>query len=132
METVEILDYVPPNVEELQKNLEDHALRLLGAYNRLDNLEAAIDRMIERIMEHVEMGDLEHGVAEDLASYFGRDLVREVKIRFTIDIDTEIVIPVGYDLDDLVGDIQFDLTPLHHSDIQIDSEYVSNIEIEEL
>jgi hypothetical protein len=132
METVEILDYVPPTLEELQKNLEDHALRLLGAYNRLDNLEAAIDRMIERIMEHVEMGDLEHGVAEDLASYFGRDLVREVKIRFTIDIDTEIVIPVGYDLDDLVGDIQFDLTPLHHSDIQIDSEYVSNIEIEEL
>jgi hypothetical protein len=132
METVEILDYVPPTLEEVQKKLEDHALRLLGAHSRIDNLEAAVDGMIQRLMEHVEMGDLEHGIAEDLAGYFGRDLVRTVSVRLTVDIDAEVTIPVGYDLDDLSGDIEVDILPLYSTDIQIDTSYVSNIEVEEV
>jgi division protein CdvB (Snf7/Vps24/ESCRT-III family) len=119
-------------VDTLRNDLADERLRLMSANTRIDNLDSAIDKMIERLMEHVEMGNVDSDVAEDLASFFGRDLVRTVNVRLTVEIDAEVTIPVGYDLDDLHGDIEVDVTALYSSDIQIDAENIANIEVEEI
>jgi division protein CdvB (Snf7/Vps24/ESCRT-III family) len=118
-------------VDTLRNDLADERLRLMSANTRIDNLDSAIDKMIERLMEHVEMGNVDSDVAEDLASFFGRDLVRTVNVRLTVEIDAEVTIPVGYDLDDLHGDIEVDVMALYSSDIQIDANGIANIEVEE-
>jgi len=119
-------------VDTLRNDLADERLRLMSANTLINNLESAIDKMIERLMEHVEMGNVDSDVAEDLASFFGRDLVRTVNVRLTVEIDAEVTIPVGYDLDDLHGDIEVDVMALYSSDIQIDAENIANIEVEEI
>jgi division protein CdvB (Snf7/Vps24/ESCRT-III family) len=119
-------------VDTLRNQLADERLKLMSANTRIDNLDSAIDKMIERLVEHVEMGNVDSDVAEDLASFFGRDLVRTVNVRLTVEIDAEVTIPVGYDLDDLHGDIEVDVMALYSSDIQIDAESIANIEVEEI
>jgi hypothetical protein len=119
-------------VDDLRNQLANEKLRLMSANTRIDNLDAAIDKMIERLMEHVEMGNVDSDVAEDLASFFGRDLVRTVNVGLTVNIDAEVTIPVGYDLDDLHGDIEVDVMALYSSDIQIEANGITNIEVQEV
>jgi hypothetical protein len=119
-------------VDNLRNQLANEKLRLMSANTRIDNLDAAIDKMIERLMEHVEMGNVDSDVAEDLASFFGRDLVRTVNVGLTVNIDAEVTIPVGYDLDDLHGDIEVDVMALYSSDIQIEANGIANIEVQEV
>jgi len=119
-------------VDDLRNQLANEKLRLMSANTRIDNLDAAIDKMIERLMEHVEMGNVDSDVAEDLASFFGRDLVRTVNVGLTVNIDAEVTIPVGYDLNDLHGDIEVDVIPLYSSDIQIEANGITNIEVQEV
>jgi hypothetical protein len=119
-------------VDTLRNQLADERLRLMSANTRIDNLDSAIDKMIERLMEHVEMGNVDSDVAEDLASFFGRDLVRTVNVGLTVNIDAEVTIPVGYDLNDLHGDIEVDVMALYSSDIQIEANGIANIEVEEI
>jgi hypothetical protein len=118
-------------VDTLRNQLADEKLRLMSANARIDNLDSAIDKMIERLMEHVEMGNVDGDVAEDLASFFGRDLVRTVNVRITAEIDAQVTIPVGYDLSDLHEDIEVDIIASYSSDVQIESEGIANIEVEE-
>jgi hypothetical protein len=119
-------------VDDLRNQLANEKLRLMSANTRIDNLDAAIDKMIERLMEHVEMGNVDSDVAEDLASFFGRDLVRTVNVGLTVNIDAEVTIPVGYDLNDLHGDIEVDVMALYSSDIQIEANGITNIEVQEV
>jgi hypothetical protein len=119
-------------VDTLRNQLADEKLRVMSANARIENLDSAIDKMAERLMDHVEQGNIDGDVADDLASYIGRDLVRSINVRLTVEIDAEVVVPVGYDLSDLAGDIEIDVVPLYCTDIQIDAENIASIEVEEI
>ena len=122
----------PAMIEELQTTNESLRNSLTVERNRIANLESRIDSMIERLMHHVENNNIDSEVAEDLAEYFGRDLTRTVMVRVTADIDIEVTIPVGYDIDDLHGDLEVEITNSYSSDVEIQSYETAGIQVEEM
>jgi hypothetical protein len=100
--------------------------------SRVTSMEARIDSMIERLMQFVEDGDIENDYAEELASFFGRNLIRTVTVRVTADIDVEVTVPVGYDIDDLHGDLEVEITNTYSSDVEVQSYETAGIQVEEM
>ena len=127
----------PAMIEELQAQNE----RLQGERsgfektieslrNALNGLEYNVDKLIERIMELVESGDLEEYVAEELGSIVGRDLIRTVTVSVTAEIDIEVNVPVGYDLENLEGDLDVEITSIYLSDVDIVNSETSSLSVE--
>jgi len=127
----------PAMIEELQAQNE----RLQGERsgfektieslrNALNGLEYNVDKLIERIMELVESGDLEEYVAEELGSIVGRDLIRTVTVSVTAEIDIEVNVPVGYDLENLEGDLDVEITSIYSSDVDIVNSETSSLSVE--
>ena len=127
----------PAMIEELQAQNE----RLQGERsgfektieslrNALNGLEYNVDKLIERIMELVESGDLEEYVAEELGSIVGRDLIRTVTVSVTAEIDIEVNVPVGYDLETLEGDLDVEITSIYSSDVDIVNSETSSLSVE--
>jgi sugar-specific transcriptional regulator TrmB len=129
--STEVIDQLNEQISALNTEIADQKLGNKTLVTRITNLQSTIDSMIERLMELVESDEIDNDVAQDLASFFGRDLVRTVSVRITVDIDAEVTVPVGYDLDDLSGDIDIDVTPSYSSDVQIDVSDISSVEVEE-
>jgi hypothetical protein len=110
-------------IDRLSENLDTE--RVL---NR--SMEANVDSFIERLMNLVESGDIEDYVAEELADIFGRTLTRTVDVRMTIVLDAQVSVPVGYDLDDLHGDVDVEVNALYAADVQIEGIEVDRIDVE--
>ena len=97
---------------------------------RVTSLESRIDSLIEHLVHYAEIGNIESDVAEDLAGIFDRDLTRTVDVRMTIVLDAQVSVPVGYDLDDLHGDVDVEVNPIYAADVQIEGIEVSTIDVE--
>ena len=110
-------------IDRLSENLDTE--RVL---NR--SMEANVDSFIEALMRFAESGDIEDYVAEELADIFGRTLTRTVDVRMTIVLDAQVSVPVGYDLDDLHGDVDVEINPIYAADVQIEGIEVSTIDVE--
>ena len=124
-------------IEQLHEQRDENNLTIESFRNALDaerrrcnGLEYNVDKLIERIMELVESGDLEEYVAEELGSIVGRDLIRTVSVRVTADIDIEINVPVGYDLENLEGDLDVEITSIYSSDVEIVNSETSSLSVE--
>ena len=76
-----------------------------------------LDSFIERLMSLVESGEIEEDIAEELANVFGRTLTRTVDVRMNIVLDAQVTVPVGYDLDDLHGDVDVEVNAFYTSDV---------------
>jgi hypothetical protein len=129
----------PAMIEELQAQdkenkttIENLRSTINMERSRVTNMENRIDSMIERLMQFVEDGDIENDYAEELASFFGRNLSRTVTVRVTADIDVEVTVPVGYDIDDLCGDLEVEITDTYASDIEVQSYETAGIQVEEM
>jgi hypothetical protein len=122
----------PAMIEELQTTNESLRNALTAERSRIGSIEARIDSMIERLMQFVEDGDIENDYAEELASFFGRNLLRTVTVRVTADIDVEVTVPVGYDIDDLHGDLEVEITNTYSSDVEVQSYESAGIQVEEM
>lgn len=122
----------PDMIEELQKQLSNERTRTDHQSNVIIKMQSQIDSMIERLMELVESDEIDNDVAQDLASFFGRDLVRTVTVRVTADIDVEVTIPVGYDIDDLHGDLEVEVTNAYSSDVEVQGYETVGIQTEEM
>jgi hypothetical protein len=122
----------PAMIEELQTTIESLRGTINMERSRIANFESRIDSMIERLMYHVENNNIDSEVAEDLAEYFGRDLTRTVMVRVTADIDIEVTVPVGYDIDDLHGDLEVEITNTYSSDVEVQSYETAGIQVEEM
>jgi sugar-specific transcriptional regulator TrmB len=128
----EVVDQLNEQIAALNAEIADEKLGNKTLVTRITNLQSYIDSMIERLMEFVESGEIDRDVAQELAEHFGRDLVRVVPVRLTVDIDAEVTVPVGYDLDDLHGDLDVEITPAYSADVQIDSFETHGIQVEEM
>jgi hypothetical protein len=128
----EVIDQLNEQISALNTEIADHKLSNIAANKRIDSFYSQIDNMIEGLMDMVTFGKIDRDPAEELASYFGRDLVRTVTVRLTVDIDAEVTIPAGYDLDDLHGDLEVEVSPLYSADIQIDSFETHGVQVEEM
>ena len=134
----------PEMIEELQAQNERLQGERSGFEQRIDSLSNAladerrratameqnVDSFIEALMRFAESGDIEDYVAEELADIFGRTLTRTVDVRMTIVLDAQVTVPVGYDLDDLHGDVDVEINPIYAADVQIDGIEVSTIDVE--
>jgi len=118
-------------ISALNTEIADEQLANKTLVTRITNLQSYIDSMIERLMEFVEQDEIDNDVAQELASFFGRDLVRTVTVRVTADIDVEVTIPVGYDIDDLHGDLEVEISNTYSSDVEVQNFETQGIQVEE-
>jgi len=116
--------------ERLQGERSGFEKTIESLRNALNGLEYNVDKLIERIMELVESGDLEEYVAEELGSIVGRDLIRTVTVSVTAEIDIEVNVPVGYDLETLEGDLDVEITSIYSSDVDIVNSETSSLSVE--
>jgi hypothetical protein len=129
----------PAMIEELQAQdkenkttIENLRSTINMERSRVTALETRITSMIERLMQFVEDGDIDNDCAEEIASFFGRDLSRTVSVRVTAEIDVEVTIPVGYDIDDLDGDLEVEITNTYSSDVEVQCYETAGIKVEEM
>jgi len=114
------------------KTIEDLSSVLDSERVLIRSLESQIDALIEHLMHYVQIGHLEEDVAQDLADIFGRSLIRTATVRVTADIDIEVNVPLGYDLDDLDGDLEVEVTSAYSADVEIVNSESASIQVEEM
>jgi len=115
-----------------EKTIADLGSVLDSERRLISSLQSQIDTLIEHLMHYVQIGDMEEDVAQDLADIFGRSLIRTVTVRVTADIDIEVNVPLGYDLDDLDGDLEVEVTSAYSADVEIVNSESSSIQVEEM
>jgi sugar-specific transcriptional regulator TrmB len=118
-------------IAALNTEIADEKLKFIAANNRIESFESRIDSMVERLMDMVTFDDIDQEVAEELASFFGRDLIRTVNVRVTAEIDVEVTIPVGYDIDDLHGDLEVEVINAYSSDVEVQNFETASVQVEE-
>jgi hypothetical protein len=92
-------------ITELQEEV-DRVSRISSNY--IDTkiyLERQIESFMEGLMQFVVDGEIEEAVGEELAGYFNRDLTRKVNVRIFAEGDVELVLPIGFDIDDIEGSL---------------------------
>lgn len=107
-------------IAELQEEV-DRVSRISSSY--IDHkifLERQIESFVETLIEYVVEGEIEESVADVLAGCFDRDLTRKVSVRVRAEGDVEVIVPLGYNIDELESDLT----------VLIDSATFSNIDIE--
>jgi len=134
METTTVNPYTPEymqnKIEELQNELEQ-VRKTLTSYidnNILNNRQ--MDSFVETLIEYVVEGEIEESVADVLAGCFGRDLTRKVSIHVRAEGDVEVIVPLGYNVDDLEGDLSVLIDNINCSDIDIEYEDIQLVEVE--
>ena len=117
-------------ITELQQEL-DHVRKSLTSYidNNINN-NRQIDSFVETLIEYVVEGEIEESVADVLAGCFGRDLTRKVSLHIRAEGDVEVVVPLGYNIDELESDLSVLIDNVNYSDIDIEYEDMSITDVE--
>jgi hypothetical protein len=117
-------------IEELQNEL-DQVRKSLTSYidnNILNNRQ--MDSFVETLIEYVVEGEIEESVGDVLAGCFGRDLTRKVSIHVRAEGDVEVIVPLGYNIDELGSDLSVLIDNINCSDIDIEYEDIQLVEVE--
>ena len=94
--------------------------------------EAQIEQFMTTLFAYLRDGEIDEGVAEELASCFGRDLVRTVNVSITIHGEMEVNLPHGMDIDDLAEELDFGPNVHYATGIEVNYVDLSTVEIEEV
>ena len=135
----------PAMIEELQaandklrKEIETECAERTRLLRNLDTItmsyqarNKSIEHFMDTLLTFLTDGDIEHEVAEDLASCFGRDLARRVNVTVTAEIDMEVSVPFDYDIEDLEGDLYVTIDTHGLTEINIDTWEASSITVQE-
>jgi len=114
----------------LQQEL-DQVRKSLTSYidnNILNNRQ--MDSFVETLIEYVVEGEIEESVADVLAGCFGRDLTRKVSIHVRAEGDVEVMVPLGYNIDELESDLSVLIDNINYSDIDIEYADIQLVEVE--
>lgn len=88
-------------IVELQEQVDHLAKSRSSIWDTKTYLERQIESFMEGLMQFVVDGEIEEAVGEELAGYFNRDLTRKVSVRIFAEGDVELVLPIGFDIDDI-------------------------------
>ena len=92
-------------ITELQNELDNVCKSRSSIVDTKIYLERQIESFMEGLMQFVVDGEIEEAVGEELAGYFNRDLTRKVSLRIFAEGDVELVLPIGFDIDDIEGSL---------------------------
>jgi len=134
METTTINPYTPQymqnKIEELEQTLQQ-TLKERGHYlDSTISYRRQVDSFMETLLQHVVDGEIEEAVGEELAGCFDRDLTRKVSIHVRAEGDVEMIVPLGYNIDELESDLSVVIDNINCSDIDIEYEDVQLVEVE--
>ena len=85
---------------------------------------------MEGLLQYVVDGEIEEAVGEELAGYFNRDLTRKVSLHIRAEGDIEVVLPVGYDIDDIEGNLGVVIDTFGIDPIEVEYEDMSITDVE--
>ena len=117
-------------IAELQEEV-DRVSRISSSY--IDHkifLERQIESFVETLIEYVVEGEVEESVADVLAGCFDRDLTRKVSVRVRAEGDVEVIVPLGYNIDELESDLNILIDNATFSNIDIEYEEMSITDVE--
>lgn len=130
--TPAMMDEQAAKIDELQKKhdrmVADHAVYL----EKHRYHEACVDQFMSTLFTYLHDGEIDEGVAEELASCFGRDLVRTVNVSITIHGEMEVNLPHGMTIDDLAEELDFGPNVHYATGIEVNYVDLSTVEIEEV
>ena len=117
-------------IEELQNEL-DRVSKISSNYiDTKIRLERQIDSFMEGLMQFVVDDEIEGAVGEELAGYFNRELNRRVSIHVRAEGDVEVMVPLGYNIDELEIDLSVVIDNINYSDINIEYADIQLVELE--
>jgi hypothetical protein len=117
-------------IEELQNEV-DRVSKISSNYiDTKIRLERQIDSFMEGLMQFVVDEEIEGAVGEELAGYFNRDLTRRVSIHVRAEGDVEVMVPLGYNIDELEIDLSVVIDNINYSDINIEYADIQLVEVE--
>jgi hypothetical protein len=117
-------------IEELQKELDNVCKSRSSIVDTKIRLERQIDSFMEGLMQFVVDEEIEGAVGEELAGYFNRDLTRRVSIHVRAEGDVEVMVPLGYNIDELEIDLSVVIDNINYSDINIEYADIQLVEVE--
>ena len=117
-------------IEELQNELDKVCKSLSSIVDTKIYLERQIESFMEGLMQFVVDEEIEEAVGEELAGYFNRDLTRRVSIHVRAEGDVEVMVPLGYNIDELEIDLSVVIDNINYSDINIEYADIQLVEVE--
>ena len=135
--------YTPQNLEELEAHKNNKIDELQASIDHLSNsraslidtkiyLERQIESFMEGLMQFVVDGEIEEAVGEELAGYFNRDLTRKVSLHIFAEGDIEVVLPVGFDIDDIEGSlgVVLDIAGIDAIEVEYEDMSITSVEVQ--
>ena len=119
-------------IVELQQEIDNLAKSRSSIWDTKTYLERQIDSFMEGLMQFVVDGEIEEAVGEELAGYFNRDLTRKVSVRIFAEGDVEIVLPIGFDIDDIEGSlgVLIDTVGSDFIDVEYEDMSITSVEVQ--
>ena len=117
-------------IAELQNELDNVCKSRSSIVDTKIYLERQIESFMEGLMQFVVDGEIEEAVGEELAGYFNRDLTRKVSLHIRAEGDIEVVLPIGFDIDDIEGSLGVVLDTFGVNPIEVEYEDMSITSVE--
>ena len=117
-------------IVELQDQVDYLAKARSSVWDTKIYLERQIESFMEGLMQFVVDGEIEEATGEELAGYFNRDLTRKVSLHIRAEGDIEVVLPVGYDIDDIEGNLGVLIDTFGIDPIEVEYEDLSITDVE--
>jgi hypothetical protein len=115
----EVISQQTSTIENLQRALENRAQQ---CRSHEQNEETLKELLIE------EHENIDEGIIDSICSIFGIELTREVYVEGVVPFSGYLTLPVGYDPDDIQGEISAEVSIGWQSDIEGDLD-VDDIEV---
>lgn len=117
-------------IEELQNELDNVCKSRSSIVDTKIYLERQIESFMEGLMQFVVDDEIEEAVGEELAGYFNRNLNRRVSVHVRAEGDVEVMVPLGYNIDELESDLSVIIDNINYSDIDIEYADIQLVEVE--
>jgi hypothetical protein len=129
-ELVEFWNKGNAKIVELQEEVDNLSKSRSSIVDTKIYLERQIESFMDALMQFVVYGEIEEAVGEELAGYFNRDLTRKVSVRIFAEGDVELVLPIGFDIDDIEGSLGVLIDTIGSDVIDVEYEDMSITSVE--
>jgi len=119
-------------IVELQEQVDHLAKSRSSLLDTKIYLERQIESFIEGLVQFVVDGEIEESVADELAGYFNRDLTRKVTVYIRAEGEAEVTLPVGYDVDDIEGNlgVVLDMAGIDAIEVEYEDMSITSVEVQ--